>query len=137
VSISIVSICNGASWCERAAGAVTDRLLTIAKAPISVDSLTLVAGMALVIAAEIIVLGASRRPRGAIFERQVDFVLKHAPCRVMVAAPAPMRNGGNHASPVSPVLPRSEIQPPLGLALGQAWLRPRAPTSREWKPAAE
>jgi APA family basic amino acid/polyamine antiporter len=39
--------------------------------------------------AEIIVLGASRHDRGAIFERQVDFVLKHAPCRVMVAAPAP------------------------------------------------
>jgi len=60
VSISIVSLCNGASWCERAAGLVTDRLLTIAKTPISVDSLTLVAGMALVIGAEIIVLGYAK-----------------------------------------------------------------------------
>ena len=37
--------------------------------------------------AEIIVLGASRRERAPIFDRQIDFVLKHAPCRVMVAAP--------------------------------------------------
>jgi nucleotide-binding universal stress UspA family protein len=43
--------------------------------------------------AEIIVVGAARRDRGAIFERQVDFVLKHAPCRVMVAAPAPVATG--------------------------------------------
>jgi sterol desaturase/sphingolipid hydroxylase (fatty acid hydroxylase superfamily) len=60
VSISIVSLCNGASWCERAAGLVTDRLLIIAKTPLSVDTLTLVAGMALVIGAEIMVLGYAR-----------------------------------------------------------------------------
>ena len=37
---------------------------------------------------EIIVMGAPRsdRPRGTIFSDTVDFVLKHAPCRVMVAA---------------------------------------------------
>ena len=37
---------------------------------------------------EIIVMGAPRRdrPRRAIFSDTVDFVLKHAPCRVMVAA---------------------------------------------------
>jgi basic amino acid/polyamine antiporter, APA family len=38
--------------------------------------------------AEIVVMGASRRERRgkAIFGETVDFVLKHAPCRVMVAA---------------------------------------------------
>jgi APA family basic amino acid/polyamine antiporter len=38
--------------------------------------------------AEIVVMGAPRRPtrRGVIFGETVDFVLKHAPCRVMVAA---------------------------------------------------
>ena len=38
--------------------------------------------------AEIVVMGAPRRParRGTIFGETVDFVLKHAPCRVMVAA---------------------------------------------------
>jgi basic amino acid/polyamine antiporter, APA family len=37
---------------------------------------------------EIIVMGAPRRelPRRAVFSDTVDFVLKHAPCRVMVAA---------------------------------------------------
>jgi basic amino acid/polyamine antiporter, APA family len=37
---------------------------------------------------EIIVLAASRRvrPRARVFGSTVDFVLKHAPCRVMVAA---------------------------------------------------
>jgi len=37
---------------------------------------------------EIIVMGAPRRdrPRRTIFSDTVDFVLKHAPCRVMVAA---------------------------------------------------
>jgi nucleotide-binding universal stress UspA family protein len=37
---------------------------------------------------EIIVMGTPRRdrPRGTIFSDTVDFVLKHAPCRVMVAA---------------------------------------------------
>jgi APA family basic amino acid/polyamine antiporter len=37
---------------------------------------------------EIIVMGAPRRdrPRQAVFSDTVDFVLKHAPCRVMVAA---------------------------------------------------
>ena len=37
--------------------------------------------------AEIIVMGAPRRERrGRVFGATVDFVLKHAPCRVMVAA---------------------------------------------------
>lgn len=40
--------------------------------------------------AEIIVMGAPRRPRrtrrSAIFGKTVDFVLRHAPCRVMVGA---------------------------------------------------
>jgi APA family basic amino acid/polyamine antiporter len=36
---------------------------------------------------EIIVMGAPRvERRGAVFSDTVDFVLKHAPCRVMVAA---------------------------------------------------
>ena len=37
---------------------------------------------------QIIVMGAPRRgrPRQTIFSDTVDFVLKHAPCRVMVAA---------------------------------------------------
>src|SRR5882724_9738395 len=60
VSISIVSVCDGASWCERAAVAVTGRILAIAQAPVSVDSLTVIAGMTLVIGAEIIVLGYTR-----------------------------------------------------------------------------
>ena len=36
--------------------------------------------------AEIIVLGARRGQHSAIFGHTVDFVLKHAPSRVMVAA---------------------------------------------------
>ncbi len=60
VSISVVGLCDGASWCERAAGLVTGRLLAIAQAPFSVDSLTVLAGMALVIAAEIVVLGYAK-----------------------------------------------------------------------------
>jgi hypothetical protein len=87
--------------------------------------------------AEIIVLEASRRPRGAIFERQVDFVLKHAPCRVMIAAPAPVRHGGNHVSPVSPLLSRNATQPELGLPPGKARLRPRGFAIRGLKPRAE
>jgi basic amino acid/polyamine antiporter, APA family len=43
--------------------------------------------------ADLVVLRAARkepcRPRGRIFGRTVDHVLKHAPCRVMVAAPPP------------------------------------------------
>jgi basic amino acid/polyamine antiporter, APA family len=35
---------------------------------------------------EIIVMGAPRAERRAVFSDTVDFVLKHAPCRVMVAA---------------------------------------------------
>ncbi len=35
---------------------------------------------------EIIVLGAPRAERRQIFGQTVDYVLKHAPCRVMVAA---------------------------------------------------
>ena len=36
---------------------------------------------------EIIVMGAPRaEQRGGVFSETVDFVLKHAPCRVMVAA---------------------------------------------------
>ena len=42
--------------------------------------------------AEIIVLGAPRLPhrtrKSAIFGKTVDYVLRHAPCRVMVAAAA-------------------------------------------------
>ncbi len=60
VSISVVGLCDGASWCERAAALVTGRLLAIAQAPFSVDSLTVLAGMALVIAAEIVVLGYAK-----------------------------------------------------------------------------
>jgi basic amino acid/polyamine antiporter, APA family len=40
--------------------------------------------------ADLVVLRASRRNGGGrrrVFGRTVDFVLKHAPCRVMVAAP--------------------------------------------------
>jgi APA family basic amino acid/polyamine antiporter len=36
--------------------------------------------------AEIVVLGAPRERHRAVFGHTVDFVLKHAPCRVMVAA---------------------------------------------------
>jgi APA family basic amino acid/polyamine antiporter len=36
--------------------------------------------------AEIVVLGSPRSPHKAIFGKTVDYVLKHAPCRVMVAA---------------------------------------------------
>jgi sterol desaturase/sphingolipid hydroxylase (fatty acid hydroxylase superfamily) len=60
VSIPIVSLCHGASWCERAVNLVVARSLVIARAPISVDSLTLVAGIALVIGAEILVLGYAK-----------------------------------------------------------------------------
>jgi sterol desaturase/sphingolipid hydroxylase (fatty acid hydroxylase superfamily) len=60
VSIPVDSLCYGASWCERAASLLTDRFLIIARAPVSVDSLTLVAGMALVIGAEVVVLGYTR-----------------------------------------------------------------------------
>jgi len=60
VSISVVGLCDGASWCERAAGLVIGRLLAIARAPISTESLTLVAGMVLVFGAEIIVLGYAK-----------------------------------------------------------------------------
>jgi APA family basic amino acid/polyamine antiporter len=35
---------------------------------------------------EIIVMGTPRAARGSLFSDTVDFVLKHAPCRVMVAA---------------------------------------------------
>jgi APA family basic amino acid/polyamine antiporter len=53
---------------------------------------------------EIIVLGAPRRQgrRGPIFEKTVELVLRHAPCRVMVATPPngvePPFKGGNGAS---------------------------------------
>jgi sterol desaturase/sphingolipid hydroxylase (fatty acid hydroxylase superfamily) len=60
VSISIVSLCNGASWCERAADLVIAKSLVIARAPVSAGSLTFAAGMALVIAAEIVVLGYAK-----------------------------------------------------------------------------
>ena len=43
--------------------------------------------------ADLVVLSAPRRKgrgrRGKIFGKTVDYVLKHAPCRVMVAAPPP------------------------------------------------
>src|SRR5258706_14552906 len=61
VSISVVGLCDGASWCERAAALVTGRLLAIAQAPFSVDSLTVLAGVALGIPAEIVVLGYAKR----------------------------------------------------------------------------
>jgi len=51
--------------------------------------------------AEIVVVGAARRLNGSLFDRQVDYVLKHSPARVMVAA----RQGGNHVSAVSPLRP--------------------------------
>jgi nucleotide-binding universal stress UspA family protein len=35
---------------------------------------------------EVVVLGAPRSTRRQIFGKTVDYVLKHAPCRVMVAA---------------------------------------------------
>jgi len=60
VSISLVSLCGGASWCERATPVLADRLLAIARAPISVGSLTFLAGIALVIGVEIVVLGYSK-----------------------------------------------------------------------------
>src|SRR5882672_1704262 len=60
VSISVVSLCIGASWCERAADLVVAKSLVIARAPFSADSLTIVAAMALVIGAEIIVLGYAK-----------------------------------------------------------------------------
>ena len=60
VSISTVSLCNGASWCERAADLLVAKSLVIARAPISAESLTLVAGMVLVFGAEIIVLGYAK-----------------------------------------------------------------------------
>jgi APA family basic amino acid/polyamine antiporter len=37
--------------------------------------------------AEIVVIGASPRKRPPLFDRQTDFVLKHAPSRVVIAAP--------------------------------------------------
>src|SRR5258706_6734725 len=60
VSISVVSVCDGASWCERAAVAVTGRILAIAQAPVSVDSLTVMAGVGPVIRAGVILLGFTR-----------------------------------------------------------------------------
>jgi sterol desaturase/sphingolipid hydroxylase (fatty acid hydroxylase superfamily) len=58
--MSIYSLCNGASWCERAADLVIRKSLVIAQAPTSVGSLTLLTGMILVIGAEIIVLGYAK-----------------------------------------------------------------------------
>ncbi len=58
--------------------------------------------------AEIIVMGTPRRQltshQAALFGRTVDYVLRHAPCRVMIAS-AP--EGGEHARR-SPVLPVAE-----------------------------
>jgi nucleotide-binding universal stress UspA family protein len=46
-----------------------------------------------VVQADLVVLRAPRKQglgrRGRIFGKTVDYVLKHAPCRVMVAAPPP------------------------------------------------
>src|SRR5258706_2710201 len=53
VSISVVGLCNGASWCERAADLLAAKFLVIARAPISAESLTLVAGLGLVFGAEV------------------------------------------------------------------------------------
>jgi len=36
--------------------------------------------------AEIVILRAPRKPRASVFGRSVDTILKHAPCRVMIAA---------------------------------------------------
>ena len=60
VSISLASLCNDMSWCERTADWLAGRLLAIARAPMSAESLTVVAGMALVFGAEIIVLGYAK-----------------------------------------------------------------------------
>ena len=44
---------------------------------------------------EIIVIGAPRKQltarQAAVFGHTVDYVLRHAPCRVMVTASTPMR----------------------------------------------
>ena len=60
MSLSLVGFCGGASWCERAAATLSNRLLAIVQAPISVDSLTYMAGIALVIGAEIVILGYAK-----------------------------------------------------------------------------
>ncbi len=57
---------------------------------------------------EIVILGDPRRRvrrRSSVFGTTVDFVLKHAPCRVMVAA-APVPEGSAHARPPAAVLGR-------------------------------
>jgi sterol desaturase/sphingolipid hydroxylase (fatty acid hydroxylase superfamily) len=56
MNISIVSLCDGVSWCEHAIDLVVAKALFIAHAPLSTSSLALLAGMALVIGAEIVVL---------------------------------------------------------------------------------
>jgi sterol desaturase/sphingolipid hydroxylase (fatty acid hydroxylase superfamily) len=60
MSISIVSLCDGVSWCERGIDLVAAKALFIAQAPLSVNSLALLAGMVLVIGAEIVVLSYAR-----------------------------------------------------------------------------
>ena len=60
MSISLVSLCDGVSWCEHAIDLVAAKALSIAQAPLSANSLTLLAGMAVVIGAEAVVLGYAR-----------------------------------------------------------------------------
>jgi sterol desaturase/sphingolipid hydroxylase (fatty acid hydroxylase superfamily) len=60
MSISIVSLCNGITLCERATHFIVAKVLLIARAPLSTGSLALLAGMALVISAEIVVLSYAR-----------------------------------------------------------------------------
>ena len=60
MSIAVFSLCNGAGWCERAMAFVIAKALFIARAPLSTSSLALLAGMALVIGAEIVVLSYAR-----------------------------------------------------------------------------
>lgn len=60
MSLSVVALCNGAGWCERAADLFIAKSQVIARAALSADSLSLAAGMALVIGAEVVVLGYAK-----------------------------------------------------------------------------
>ena len=55
-----VSLCHDASWCARAVDLIVAKSLTIARAPVSGESLSVVAGMAVVFGAELIVLGYAK-----------------------------------------------------------------------------
>ena len=56
----MVTLCDGVRWCERVVDFVAAKALSIAQAPLSTSSLALLAGMALVIGAEIVVLSYSK-----------------------------------------------------------------------------